>query len=103
MANTTSLKQPEINIEGCLVLIDESRITECCVVYISRTPDAMELVFEYSEAVNDFIRLLEIRSSDYAQNDSLWEEFKAAARFISEKYAAKVIEDDVLGWIRANT
>lgn len=97
------MKKPEINIEKCLALIDESRITECCAVYISRTPDAMEFVFEYSESINDYMRLLEIHGSEYAQNDALWEEVKATARFISEKYAAKVIEDDVLGWLRANT
>lgn len=92
----------KIDIDFCLKKIDELKITSTASVYIARTNEYMEIVFEYSEEAEDYVILFELEGSEYANDDTYWEQLCSAAKFLAEKYKTRLTEDDVLKWQREN-
>lgn len=89
-----------INIEECLVQIEESRINrdKFANVYVSATDNEITLQFAYSDEMHDEIVLKRVKTicPRELQNE-VWQEFLAVSMIIEHAFNVRRITDDVRG------
>ncbi|MBQ8627516.1 MAG: hypothetical protein IJ419_15335 [Agathobacter sp.] len=89
-----------VDLEKCLAKIDEVRITDTAAIYIWRTKQDLGVYLEYSEDKDNNVCLLEFDGTEYVADNELWKALHSLTTLLKEKYAATLIEDDVLNWVK---